>query len=51
MATPIKSVPILKKRDAVRFNTNAKNALSKKGSVKFTQQVAISAKILAKAKI
>ncbi len=51
MAIVIKSVPILKDKVAVRFNDNAKIASAKKNSVSFSNQVAISSKILAKAKI
>jgi hypothetical protein len=51
MAITIKSVPVLKKSAAVRFDSNAKASMAKKSTVKFAKQVAISAKILAKAKI
>ena len=51
MAIAIKSVPVLKKEAAVRFNANAKEAVAKKSTVKFSKQIALSSKILAKAKI
>lgn len=51
MAITIKGVPVLKESAAVRFDSNAQDAIAKKSSVKFSQQVAISSKILAKAKI
>ncbi len=51
MAIVIKSVPVLKEAAAVRFDSNAQDAIAQKSSVKFSQQVAVSSKILAKAKI
>ncbi len=51
MAIAIKSVPILKKRAAADFNSSANDALSKKSTVNFSKQIAVSSKILAKAKI
>lgn len=51
MANAIKTVPVLKEEVAISFNEKAKAAASKKSSVKFGKQAAISAKILAKAKI
>ena len=51
MAIAIKSVPVLKEDVAVRFNSNAQNYIAKKSTVKFSKQIAISSKILAKAKI
>jgi hypothetical protein len=51
MANAIKTVPVLKEEAAISFNEKAKAAASKKSSVKFGKQAAISAKILAKAKI
>lgn len=51
MAITIKSVPVLKKEVADRFNKNANKSIANKSSVKFAKQVAVSAKILEKAKI
>jgi hypothetical protein len=51
MAIAIKSVPVLKRSAAVRFDSNAKASVAKKSSVNFSRQVAISSKILAKAKL
>lgn len=51
MAIAIKTVPVLKEKAAVRFDSNAQSSIAKKSSVKFSKQVAISSKILAKAKI
>ncbi|MDP2175586.1 MAG: hypothetical protein Q8K70_06700 [Bacteroidota bacterium] len=51
MAITIKSIPILKTEAAVRFNNNAKKAVSKKTSVNFAKEISVSEKILAKAKI
>lgn len=51
MAIAIKPVPVLKDDDAVRFDSNAEVSIAKKSSVKFSKQVAVSAKILAKAKL
>lgn len=51
MAIANKSVPVLKKSAAVRFDSNARAYIAKKSTVKFAKQVAISSKILAKAKI
>lgn len=50
MAIVIKSVPILEKSEAQRFEQQAAASLSKKASVKFTKQHQITSKILAKAK-
>ena len=50
MAIAIKSVPVLKGKAAVTFEKNvAKNALQK-GTINFSEQQNIAAKILAKAK-
>ncbi|WP_196939928.1 hypothetical protein [Sphingobacterium pedocola] len=51
MAIAIKNIPVLKEDAAITFDSNAKAAIAKKASVKFTKQLAVSAKILAKAKI
>ena len=51
MAIAIKNVPVLKETAAVRFDSNAKASIAKKSSVKFSKQIALSSKILAKAKI
>ena len=51
MAIAIKSVPVLKESAAVRFDRIAKASSAKKSTVKFAKQVALSSKILAKAKI
>lgn len=51
MAIAIKSIPILKTEAAVRFNNNAKNAILKKTPVNFAKEIAVTEKILAKAKI
>lgn len=51
MAIAIKGVPVLKESVAVRFDSNAKASLAKKSSVNFLKQIAISSKILAKAKL
>lgn len=51
MAIAIKGVPILKDTAAVRFDNLAKASVAKKSTVKFSEQVALSSKILAKAKI
>ncbi len=50
MAITIKTVPILKKEVAVKFNKRAKASIAQKSSVKFSKQVELTAKILAKAK-
>jgi hypothetical protein len=51
MAIAIKGVPVLKESSAVNFNSKAQISITRKFSVKFSNQVAISSKILAKAKI
>ncbi|MDP2188301.1 MAG: hypothetical protein Q8J69_06425 [Sphingobacteriaceae bacterium] len=51
MANAIKVVPVLKKEVASAFNRKANAAVAKKSTVKFSKQAAVSAKILAKAKI
>ncbi|WP_367915220.1 hypothetical protein [Leadbetterella sp. DM7] len=51
MAIAIKTVPVLEDSIADEFNSNAKAAMAKKSSIKFSKQIAVSAKILAKAKI
>ena len=51
MAIAIKSVPILKDKAAVTFNNNAEASIAKKSTVKFTKEIAISSRILAKAQI
>ncbi len=51
MAIAIKSVPVLKESVATKFDIRAKLAVAKKSTIKFSKQVEISSKILAKAKI
>lgn len=51
MAIAIKSVPVLKKSVAIKFDSRAKNAIARKSTVKFSKQVEILSKILSKAKI
>ncbi|WP_286862933.1 MULTISPECIES: hypothetical protein [Sphingobacterium] len=51
MAITIKSIPVLKKEAAIKFDSNAQAAIEKKSTVKFTEQLSIATKILAKAKI
>lgn len=51
MAIAIKSVPVLKESVAIKFDSKAKIAISKKSTIKFSKEVEISSKILAKAKI
>ncbi|WP_162923608.1 hypothetical protein [Arachidicoccus soli] len=51
MAITIKSVPVLKDRVAATFTKKIAENAAKKSSVKFTEQINISNKILAKAKI
>lgn len=51
MATTIKSVPVLREKAAVRFNSKAEKSIAKKSSVNFSKQAEIASKILKKAKI
>jgi hypothetical protein len=51
MAIAIKSVPVLKKDAADRFNINVSKSNANKSTVKFAKQVAVSAKIIQKSKI
>ncbi|MEO9258016.1 MAG: hypothetical protein ABI207_06515 [Crocinitomicaceae bacterium] len=51
MAIAIKSVPVLREEVAVRFDRTARISIAKKSSVKFSEQIAVSSKILKKAKI
>jgi hypothetical protein len=51
MAIIIKSVPVLKNKAAVKFNSNAQLAAAKKSTIKFTKALAVTQNILAKAKI
>ena len=52
MAIEIKSIPILKKKVAVKFNRKADAAVSKKTPrINFEKQKSITTNILAKAKI
>ena len=51
MAIAIKSIPILKDKAAVIFNEKVAVSTAMKSSVNFSKQTAISARILAKAKI
>ena len=51
MAIAIKSVPVLKDIAAVSFADRAKKAIAKKSSIDFKNEMSISSKILAKAKL
>jgi hypothetical protein len=51
MATKIKSIPVLEKTAAIKFDSKARIAVSKKSTVRFTDQIEMSSKIIAKAKI
>jgi hypothetical protein len=51
MALAIKNIPVLKKKAATKFDDDAAASLEKKATVKFTEQLATAAKILAKAKL
>ena len=51
MAIAIKGVPVLKEAVAIKFDSKAKVAIAKKSTIKFSTQVEITSKILAKAKI
>lgn len=50
MAIAIKTVPTLKKEEAIRFDNKAKEMAKNKSTIDFSKQVHISAQILAKAK-
>lgn len=51
MAIAIKSIPVLKDKEAVNFTTKVNENYAKKSSVDFSKQSSIASKILAKAKI
>lgn len=51
MAIAIKYIPVLKDKEAASFAKKMEASTAKKSSVNFTKQTAITAKILAKAKI
>ncbi|WP_162304953.1 hypothetical protein [Sphingobacterium olei] len=51
MSIAIKNIPVLNEDAAISFDSNAKAAIAKKSSIKFTKQLAVAAKILEKAKI
>lgn len=51
MAIAIKNIPLLKEDVAVAFDSKAEAAIAKKSTIKFSKQLAVSAKILKKAKI
>ena len=51
MSIAIKNVPVLKDKAAARFNRRAAASIAKKSTIKFSKQIAVSSKILAKAKI
>ncbi len=51
MAIAIKSIPVLKEKEAVTFTKKAAENSSKKSSVDFSKQISVANKILAKAKI
>ena len=51
MATSIKEIPVLKSKEAKKFNAIAKENLTKKGTINFSKQTKTANKILAKAKI
>lgn len=51
MATAIKSIPVLRGREATKFVKRAAVSSSKRASVDFSTQVTIASKILQKAKL
>lgn len=51
MAIAIKSIPVLRKKAAVEFNSKVASNSDRKSSVDFSKQSTIASKILAKAKI
>ncbi len=51
MAIAIKSIPVLKDKAADSFNLKVAENTTKKSTVNFSKQNAVSAKILAKAKL
>jgi hypothetical protein len=51
MATTIKSIPILKSKDAQVFDAKVAENNSKKSTVNFTEQSEIAQQILKKAKL
>lgn len=51
MAITIKNIPVLKESAAARFDSNAIASFAKKSTIKFSKQLALSSKILAKAKL
>lgn len=51
MAIAIKSIPVLRTKAATTFDQKADENTAKKFTVNFSKQIAISGKILAKAKL
>lgn len=51
MAIEIKSIPVLKDKEAASLSQKVIENSTKKSSINFSKQTSISAKILAKAKI
>lgn len=51
MAIAIKSIPVLDRDAAIRFNSKADAVSEKKATVKFSKQIQATSRILAKAKI
>lgn len=51
MAIAIKSIPVLKDKAAATFTQKVSENSAKKSTVNFSKQVAVSSKILAKAKL
>ncbi|MFT4153954.1 hypothetical protein [Parafilimonas sp.] len=51
MAIAIKTVPVLKDKVSETFNRKAIASAAKKATVKFTKEISISSKILAKAEL
>lgn len=51
MATTIKSIPVLKAKEAKAFDAKVTANAAKKATVNFSKQSATASKILAKAKI
>ena len=51
MAIAIKSIPVLKDEVAASFTKKVAENSAKKSSVDFSKQIALSAKILSKAKL
>lgn len=51
MAIAIKSIPVLRDKEAQAFASTVTLNIAKKSSVDFSKQVSVASKILAKAKI